>query len=289
MNAGPATSSKSAAKPASMLGDLGPRLLSGLVMIALAISTLVAGGFVFVGFWLVAAVAIHWEWQRMTGGPHEQARMFGGGLTLALVAGLAALGQRDAALLLLIAAALATALLVRGPTRLWNAAGLLYAGALILSVIVLRLSILDGFEAILWLFAIVWGTDVMAYFGGRLIGGPKLWPRVSPSKTWAGFLTGVFSGAALGLLALWFFAVEVYPVPVLLLGLAAGAVAQGGDLFESALKRRYGLKDSSRLIPGHGGAMDRLDGFLAAAVFASIIGALRAGAAAAAHGLFVWS
>ena len=84
MNAGPATSSKSAAKPASMLGDLGPRLLSGLVMIALAIATLVAGGFVFVGFWLVAAVAIHWEWQRMTGGPHEQARMFGGGLSLAL-------------------------------------------------------------------------------------------------------------------------------------------------------------------------------------------------------------
>jgi phosphatidate cytidylyltransferase len=271
-----------------MLGDLGPRLASGLVMIGLAVASLVAGGFVFVGFWVAAAIAIHWEWQRMTGGPRETSRTLGGGAAIAIVAGLAALGQRDAALLLLVAATAATAALTPGASRIWNAAGLLYAGALVLAVVTLRLSILDGFESILWLFAIVWGTDVMAYFGGRLIGGPKLWPRVSPSKTWAGFLTGVVCGAALGVVALWFFAVQLYAAPVFLLGLVVGAVAQGGDLFESALKRRCGVKDSSRLIPGHGGAMDRLDGFLAAAVFAAVLGAVRAGPAAAAHGLFVW-
>lgn len=288
MTSGPARAPDQAARPASKLGDLGPRIASGVVMIALAIVTLLMGGVVFVGFWLLAALAVHWEWQRMTGGPHEWSRMVGGGAAIAGATALTVAGQSDAALLVLALAAGLVALLQRGPTRFWNAAGVLYAGALVLSVTVLRLSILSGFEAILWLFAIVWGTDVMAYFGGRLIGGPKLWARVSPSKTWAGFLTGVVSGALLGLLVLSFFAVQLYVLPVLLLGLAAGAVAQGGDLFESSVKRRFGVKDSSRLIPGHGGAMDRLDGFIAAAAFAAIFGARHAGVSAAAHGLFTW-
>jgi phosphatidate cytidylyltransferase len=271
-----------------MLGDLGPRLASGVVMIALALTTLRAGGFVFVAFWLVAAIAVHWEWQRMTGGPHESVRMIGGGAVIALVAGLAALGSRDAALVVLAGGSLAMLLFISGPTRFWNAGGIVYAGALALAVVVLRMSIFNGVEAILWLFAIVWGTDIMAYFGGRLIGGPKLWPRVSPSKTWAGFLVGVTSGSLLGVLALWAMSAPLYLAPVVLLGLATGAMAQGGDLFESSLKRRYGRKDSSRLIPGHGGAMDRLDGFIAAAIFAALIGALRAGAVAPGNGLFVW-
>ncbi len=288
MSAGPATTNKSAAKTASLLGDLGPRLASGVVMIVVAASTLVAGGFTFVAFWLAAAIAVHWEWQRMTGGPHEKLRMIGGGALIALVAGLAALGVRDAALVVLFGGAFATLLVVKGPTRLWNAAGILYAGSLVLSVVLLRLSIFNGLEAIMWLFAIVWGTDVMAYFGGRLIGGPKLWPRVSPSKTWAGFLTGVTCGSLLGMASLWAVGAPLSPGPILVLGLIAGAIAQGGDLFESSLKRRCGRKDSSNLIPGHGGAMDRLDGFIAAAVFAAVLGAMRAGAVAPGNGLFVW-
>jgi phosphatidate cytidylyltransferase len=279
---------KSSAKPSSLLGDLGPRLVSAVAMIALALGALVQGGFVFVAFWTVAAVAVHWEWQRITGGPHEPLRVYGGGLAIALAGGLMAMGQRDAALLVLFATAIVVFVSIQGPSRIWNATGILYAGALLLSVIVLRLSILSGFEAILWLFAIVWGTDIMAYFGGRLIGGPKLWPRVSPSKTWSGFLVGITSGAFLGLGALHVFADQVQPVPVVLLGLVTGAIAQGGDLFESSIKRHYGVKDSSHLIPGHGGAMDRLDGFITAALFAALFGALHAGAAAAAHGLFVW-
>jgi len=221
MNAGRATPDKSAARPASMLGDLAPRLISGLVMIALALGTLMSGGFVFVAFWLVAAIAVHWEWQRMTGGPHEQVRMAGGAAIVALVAGFAALGARDAAVFTLVGGAFATLIFISGPTRVWNAAGILYAGALILAVVVLRFSIFNGFEAILWLFAIVWGTDVMAYFGGRLIGGPKLWPRVSPSKTWAGFLTGVVSGSLLGVLVLWVRNAPLSPAPIILLALAA--------------------------------------------------------------------
>ncbi len=279
---------KDTTKPAGMLGDLGPRLASGVVMIALALSTLIAGGLIFVLFWLAAALAINWEWQRMTGGPHALLRSIGGGVVVVAVGALAALGQIDAAVLVLVLGALAMGGLVRGPSRIWNAGGVLYAGVLVLAVTVLRHSILSGFESILWLFAIVWGTDIMAYFGGRLIGGPKLWPRVSPSKTWSGFLVGITSGALLGLAVLSFYAVELYPAPIIGLGLLGGAIAQGGDLFESALKRRFGFKDSSHLIPGHGGAMDRLDGFIAAAAFAAVFGAARAGVAAAAHGLFVW-
>jgi phosphatidate cytidylyltransferase len=288
MIAEPAHTDKHAVKPASMLGDLGPRVASGVVMIALSLATLKVGGFVFVAFWLVAAIAVHWEWQRMTGGPHAPIRMMGGAAVIALAAGLVALGSRDAALALLIGGALATLAAVSGATRVWSAAGILYAGALVFAVVLLRMSIFNGVESILWLFAIVWGTDIMAYFGGRLIGGPKLWPRVSPSKTWAGFIVGVTSGSLLGVLALWAMSVTIHVGPVLLLGLVTGAVAQGGDLFESSMKRRYGRKDSSNLIPGHGGVMDRLDGFIAAAVFAALIGALRAGVVAPGNGLFVW-
>src|SRR5262249_34469094 len=126
---------------------------------------------------------------------------------------------------------------------------------------------------------------IMAYFGGRQIGGPKLWPRVSPAKTWSGFLIGITSGSLLG----W----TVSPHSacgfcMVLLGLAAGAVAQVGDLFESTLKRRFGVKDASGLIPGHGGAMDRLDGFIAASVFVACLGVWRLGTEAAASGLFLW-
>lgn len=280
--AGPARS-----KPTT-LADLGPRLASGIVMIVLALGALHFGGPVFAVFWLVAALAIHWEWQRMVGGDRSDARQIVGATTLLVVGAIVFLGQGDAALLALLIGTVVLAFVSSGPDRVWQIAGLLYAGALLLSVVVLRFSILSGFEAILWLFAVVWGTDVMAYFGGRLIGGPKLWPRVSPSKTWSGFLVGITSGAVLGLVALSFYAVQIDAFPLLGLGLIVGAVAQGGDLFESSVKRRFGVKDSSHLIPGHGGFMDRLDGFLAAAAFAAAFGTLRAGEAAAAHGLFIW-
>lgn len=287
MNGQPTEAGKGAVKSASVLGDLGPRLASGLIMIALALGSLFAGGAVFVGFWIMAALAMHWEWQRMTGGPHVLRRYIGGGLVILAAGVLSGLRQYDAALITILAGAILMLALTTGQTRIWNACGIFYAGALILSVCVLRLSILSGLEAILWLFAIVWGTDIMAYFGGRLVGGPKLWPRVSPSKTWSGFLIGITSGALLGLGVLWLLTGQFFPVSVFVLGLVTGAIAQGGDLFESAMKRRCDVKDSSHLIPGHGGAMDRLDGFIAASVFAAIFGALHAGLKAAAHGLFV--
>ena len=173
--------------------------------------------------------------------------------------------------------------------RLWCGFGVIYAGALAVAVIGLRLS-LEGLEAVLWLFAIVWGTDIMAYFGGRALGGPKLWPRVSPSKTWSGFLVGVSCGALAGLGALRARDALVdgaWP-GVLALGVITAMLSQGGDLFESSMKRRFGVKDSSHLIPGHGGFMDRLDGFIAAAVFAALVGGLRNGPVELAIGVLRW-
>ncbi|MDB5597131.1 MAG: phosphatidate cytidylyltransferase [Hyphomicrobiales bacterium] len=277
-----------APKTSTTLADLGPRLASGVLMIAMALTSLAVGGWPFIIFWLIAGLAVNWEWQRMTGGAREPARFLLGSLVLIAVALLVGNAKRDEAVLVLLFGTIVLAAVASTGSRLWNAAGLLYSGALVLSVALLRLSKIDGFESILWLFAIVWGTDIMAYFGGRLIGGAKLWPRVSPSKTWSGFLVGISSGALLGLVAVSFYAVKVDAIPLVLIGVFVGAVAQGGDLFESSVKRRFGFKDSSHLIPGHGGFMDRLDGFIAAVTFVAVFGAAKAGAATAAHGLFIW-
>jgi phosphatidate cytidylyltransferase len=275
---------------ASPLRDLAPRLISALVMIALALATLWAGGAWFGLFWLAAALAIVWEWQRIVGGERARARLFTGTLALALAADVTINRAPEYALVIVLIGCAIVAWLAGPGRRLWNAAGLVYAAALLVSVATLRDSIFYGWQSILWLFAIVWGTDIMAYFGGRLIGGPKLWPRVSPKKTWAGFLTGIISGALAGtLVLLWSMgAGDVSILPIFTLGLVTAAISQGGDLFESSLKRIFDVKDSSHLIPGHGGVMDRLDGFIAAATFAAGLGVMREGILAAATGLFQW-
>ena len=124
------------------------------------------------------------------------------------------------------------------------------------------------------------------YFAGRAIGGAKLWPQVSPNKTWA----GAVGGFILGLLVAAGFAVSGFGKmgPLLIVAAALSVASQLGDLFESAVKRRFGVKDSSQIIPGHGGLLDRLDGFVAAVVLAAILGVLRGGAGGAGTGLMVW-
>jgi phosphatidate cytidylyltransferase len=175
---------------------------------------------------------------------------------------------------------------IAGPSaRVWAATGALYAGALVVSLGLLRASPHYGLAAVFWLFAVVWGADIAAYFAGRLIGGPRLWPAVSPGKTWSGAVVGAFVGAAFGLLLSgWSNRVD----RLFWLGLATAIVSELGDLFESALKRRFGVKDSSDLIPGHGGLMDRLDAFVAASVFAALVAAFNTNGSFIASGLFQW-
>ncbi|MBL8590471.1 MAG: phosphatidate cytidylyltransferase [Methylobacteriaceae bacterium] len=267
------------------MADLGPRVASGVVMIAAALTTAWLGGRWFTLFWLAAGLAIHWEWQRLIGGSRQGARFAVGAAALAAMAAAVDNAAPDIAVAIAVASALAMAALAGQGLRIWAGAGALYAAALVISVLFLRGSLFAGFEAILWLFATVWGTDVMAYFGGRIVGGPKLWPRVSPSKTWSGFLIGVFCGALAGM--------AVAPhnaavLPLFAFTALAAALSQGGDLFESSVKRHFGVKDASRLIPGHGGVMDRLDGFIAAAAFAALVAFARAGYASPAQSLFFW-
>lgn len=280
-----ASKARASADPASRRwSDLLPRALSGVVLVAVALGTAMRGGVTFELFWLLAALAVLWEWQRLIGADHAPLRDVIGALALVPAGALAVAGSAAGAVLAVALGMVGTALMAGPGQRVMAACGILYAASLALAVVWLRLSA-SGLQAILWLFAVVWGTDVMAYFGGRLIGGPKLWPRLSPSKTWSGFLVGVTAGGLLGL--------AVAPagsriLPVVLAGIAAGTMAQAGDFLESGIKRRYGVKDTSNLIPGHGGVMDRLDGFISAAVFALGLGAARAGLDAAGVGLFNW-
>ena len=178
--------------------------------------------------------------------------------------------------LVVAAGAVATGALAEPGRRFEAGAGVVYAGVLAVGTNLLRASPEYGLAVTLWLFAVVWGTDVMAYIGGRLIGGPKLWPSVSPGKTWSGAVVGAVTSAVFGALVATLFS----PSPIkfasmALFGLAISVVSQAGDLFESALKRRAGVKDSSHLIPGHGGLMDRLDGFVVAVALATAIGYMR--------------
>jgi phosphatidate cytidylyltransferase len=268
--------------------DLGPRVASAFVLVALAVVTLYVGGDVFAAFWLIAGFAVNWEWQSLVGGERRVGRVVAGA---AAVAAAAAFGRNGlagvAALEIVIFAAVAALLAGRG-SRVWAAAGVVYAGALTFSVCWLRESPELGALAIAFLFAIVWGTDIFAYFGGRLIGGPKLWPRVSAGKTWSGTITGVVSGGLLGLAMVYLGGGPALAgFPTFLVAVAAAAISQMGDLFESSVKRRFGVKDSSQLIPGHGGAMDRLDGFIFACAFAAALGLARGNPSAAAN-LFFW-
>jgi phosphatidate cytidylyltransferase len=268
--------------------DLGPRVISAVVLVALAIAALIAGGDWFVLFWMAACLAINWEWQGLVGGERRSARVALGGVGLAVSAALAHGGAIAPGLAVLGAAAAAAAALAGPGKRLWAAGGVIYAGSLLVSVCLLRDSPRAGLLSIAWLFAVVWGTDVFAYFGGRLIGGPKLWPRVSAGKTWSGTLTGAFAGALLGLaVARLADPASVNSLAVFVVSFVASGVSQLGDLAESAIKRHFGVKDSSRLIPGHGGVMDRLDGFIFACVFAALLGAAH-GLESTAAGVFFW-
>ncbi len=152
----------------------------------------------------------------------------------------------------------------------WIAYGVAYAAVIGFFPGYLRELPLHGLSNILWVFAVVWTTDIAAYFVGRTFGGPKLWPRVSPNKTWSGFFGGLIAGTGAGaaiVLVLQSGSGHLHWALIFLFSAIASILSQGGDLAESALKRRFGFKDSSFLIPGHGGVMDRLDGFWSAVFF----------------------
>ena len=168
----------------------------------------------------------------------------------------------------------------------WIVVGIFYAAVSALAPIVLRLSHDFGLNAILFLFAVVWTTDIAGYVVGRLVGGPKLWPAVSPKKTWSGAIGGLIGAVLFGSAVVHFSGIPVGFIAVLAAILSIAA--QGGDLAESSIKRQFGVKDASHIIPGHGGVMDRLDGFIFAAFAAACFGLLRGGFNGAGKALLIW-
>lgn len=175
--------------------------------------------------------------------------------------------------------------MVAGPG--WIIAGVVYAAAMFAAPVLLRGDAAFGLLAIVLLFAIVWSTDIFGYFAGRAIGGPKLMPAVSPKKTWSGAIAGTLGAMIVAVLVARIFG--TFSVAAIAgVALLLSVCAQAGDLFESFVKRKFGVKDSSQLIPGHGGVMDRLDGFWAAALVGCLIGVARGGFDAPACGLLVW-
>jgi phosphatidate cytidylyltransferase len=173
----------------------------------------------------------------------------------------------------ILAAAAATAVfyewtrLARGWGFGWQATGFLYALAAAVSLLWIRDRADDGLSLVMWVFVVVWTTDIGAYFTGRAIGGPKLAPAISPGKTWAGLYGGVAAATLVG--GAWVLITDLRPILLLLAPLLSVA-SQGGDLFESWMKRRSGVKDSGHWLPGHGGVFDRLDGLLPVAILTAI-------------------
>lgn len=262
--------------PTAGPSELRRRVASALVLAAGVLAITYFGGWPFRIIWAIAAGLVAYEWLAIVGA----SRPASAGVFVALAGAAALLLPYPAPALAGLAAlaglgAVAISLLTQNATLLL-CGGLVYALVLAILVPLLRELPLIGLGLILWSFAVTWFTDIAAYFTGRALGGPKLMPSVSPKKTWSGALGGTLAGL-LGGIAIWALAPSFGVTPpgslgaVALASLVASVLSQAGDLFESAFKRRFGAKDSGHLIPGHGGFMDRLDGYWAVIVFAGAI------------------
>ena len=261
------------------------RVVVAAVLIPLAVAIAYAGGWLWTALVTAAAIGLFVEWLAVVGLAGALALAIRGGVALALGGICFAVGRIDAALIVLAIGLVAIAS-TAPDRRSWAAAGFCYAAAAEIASVLLRLDPVKGFAALMFVLVIVWVTDSGGYFAGRGIGGPKLWPSVSPKKTWAGAVGGFAASLAV---ACGFAAFDLgRTVPLLISAAILSVASQLGDLFESAVKRRFGVKDSSHIIPGHGGLMDRLDGFVAAVVLAAIFGFLRGGADGVGRGLMVW-
>lgn len=261
-----------------MSEELKLRIQSAIVMVIVVLFATWMGGLVFRILAAAIQLLVFYEWSTMTRLKEETRAGFAMGwavqalLALCVVLGL----MQFASAALLAFVLLAVAHVARRKLSYWLPGGLLYAGLSGISLAAIRGGDSLGLKAMLVVFALVWATDILAYFVGRAVGGPKLAPRISPGKTWSGAAGGTVAGILFGALAVSF---SGGMLSAGLIGLLffLSVFSQIGDLFESFIKRRFGVKDSSKLIPGHGGVMDRVDG-LVFACFAAFLFSLAASA-----------
>lgn len=215
----------------NLSSNLKQRIVSAAILAPLVLGVICVGGFLFTGMIVAAAIIMAFEWHDMT-----------------------VLHANEAD---------------KTHARLWQSAGIFYILLPCMALILLR-EMESGLGIIFWLLTTVWATDIAAYFAGRAIGGPKLAPRISPNKTWAGLIGGMLAASITGFIAALLLSSPA-PATLTLLGGILAVVAQAGDLLESGLKRHFGIKDSGTIIPGHGGLLDRVDGILTTAPAVGLI------------------
>jgi len=256
------------------LSNLQKRVLSAIVLIIIAVAVTWVGGFAFGLLASVIGLSVFYEWQLIVADRSTPLTRGVAWACLLLVLVSLLFIQHVLLTIGILFAGAALVIAVGGRAfGYWPAFGLIYAGFPAIALTLLRGDTGDGFATILFIFAVVWATDIFAYFNGRALGGPKLAPRFSPNKTWAGAIGGAAAGVAAGV-ACAAFITPAGGVPIPLIALLLSIIAQIGDLGESWVKRKFGVKDSSHLIPGHGGVMDRVDGLVAAAALLYVIGAI---------------
>lgn len=275
--------------------DLGPRIVSAAVLLLVTVVGLYFGSYVFAA--LVGAIfaGCYREWERMV---RLQALTAIGGALIALLALSALVYPAFGAVASL--GVIAIAVLVAGfgsaEPRWWRIAGVTFYGIVIVALLTIRgeatwnqPGVVDtGLWAGLLLGCVIWVTDTAAYFTGRQVGGEKLAPDISPGKTWSGAIGGFTAGTLVGLVV-WLLVAPQSPWWIgLVLSAALSIVGQVGDLAESGIKRRFRVKDSGDIIPGHGGLMDRLDSLTFGALFVYLVGFLHAGPGAIAAGFLYW-
>lgn len=250
-------------------GEIGIRAASALVLAPAAVLGIRAGGVWFLGLMMVACGLLAIEWAMMSA--RHAWRVMAGAVAFGLFAAMIAahVEQLSLSLVMLVFCAAAAGVFARsrGQEALDAAYGVLYLGWPAVLLIWLRDGSTDvGLYWTVFAFVIAWSSDIMAYLVGSTVGGPKLWPRFSPNKTWSGFIGGLTAGMVAGALMATVFDMGLDAIRGGALGLATAIATMAGDLWESALKRRYGVKDAGNLIPGHGGLLDRVDGLMFAAV-----------------------
>ncbi|MBI5129828.1 MAG: phosphatidate cytidylyltransferase [Rhodopseudomonas palustris] len=261
------------------------RVAAAVVLAPAAIAIAYFGGWAWAVLATLVAIGLFLEWLSIVGAARDFRVLVIGCLTL-LVCGIGLMFDKPGPAALAAVLGVGGLVVLGDQPRRWTASGLGYAAIALIASILVRLDPDHGFAALILILLIVWGTDIGGYFAGRSIGGPKLWPRVSPKKTWA----GAVGGLVLSLVVALGFALAGFgkALPLLILAVVLSTVSQLGDLFESAVKRRFGVKDSSHIIPGHGGLLDRLDGYVAAVAVAALIGLTRGSLDGIGRGLMVW-
>ncbi|MEM6650057.1 MAG: phosphatidate cytidylyltransferase [Pseudomonadota bacterium] len=256
---------------------LAVRLWTAALLIPLVVGTVIIGGRLYSAVIAFMAVLLIFEWTRMVEGAEFSRGFYALSVTTIITIFLAASGQFPPALIVICVGGVAATLIERSVKRKvpWPLAGALYLLVPAVSALYIRHGAGDGRALTLLLFGVVWATDSGAYLAGKVIGGPKLWPALSPKKTWAGAAGGFMAGILVAVVIGPLLGAVFLPLQLAILGGLLSFAAIAGDLTESAVKRFYGVKDSGGVFPGHGGVLDRLDGFLMAVCVLALFTLLR--------------